>query len=180
MFPCLLDSAAKEFLPTTQDPEVNMMSSKENQNPPIKGLRKEPRHSPHWLAIHWLQFTTGCPSPTYSLYVAFWNNLDHWLPFAKEPCPKTCEEPGIETIVHAAGVLQDGLLLPNLPKAPIHYTCTASLCHVFTRMRSEGFSFNSWGSGGRVLFATRCFYVRNRPQPFATVRNRSQPSAVGR
>ena len=43
----------------------------------------------------------------------------------------------------------------------------------FSRMRSEGFSFNSWGSGGRVLFATRCFYVRNRPQPFATVRSRS-------
>ena len=43
----------------------------------------------------------------------------------------------------------------------------------FSRMRSEGFSFNSWGSGGKVLFATRCFYVRNRPQPFATVRSRS-------
>ena len=40
-------------------------------------------------------------------------------------------------------------------------------------MRSEGFSFNSWGSGGRALFATRCFYVRNRPQPFATVRSRA-------
>ena len=47
-------------------------------------------------------------------------------------------------------------------------------------MRSEGFSFNSWGSGGRVLFAIRCFYVRNRPQPFATVRNRSQPFATVR
>ena len=45
---------------------------------------------------------------------------------------------------------------------------------VFSRMRSEGFSFNSWGSGGRALFAIRCFYVRNRPQPFATVRNRSR------
>ncbi|CAK9100556.1 unnamed protein product [Durusdinium trenchii] len=36
---------------------------------------------------------------------------------------------GIETIVHAAGVLQDGLLLPNLPKAPemwsIVYGCKA-------------------------------------------------------
>ena len=42
------------------------------------------------------------------------------------------------------------------------------------------FSLNSWGSGGGALFATRCFYVRNRSQPFATVRNRSQPSAVGR
>ena len=57
-------------------------------------------------------------------------------------------------------------------------------------MRSEGFSFNSWGSGARALFATRCFYVRNRlqpsatvrnrPQPFATVRNRSQPFATVR
>ena len=40
-------------------------------------------------------------------------------------------------------------------------------------MRSEGFSFNSWGSGGRALFAIRCFYVRNGPQPFATVRGRA-------
>ena len=47
-------------------------------------------------------------------------------------------------------------------------------------MRSEGFLFNSWGSGGRALFATRCFYVRNRPQPFATVGNRSQPFATVR
>ena len=31
-------------------------------------------------------------------------------------------------------------------------------CYVlFSRMRSEGFSFNSWGSGGRALFVTRCF-----------------------
>ena len=52
----------------------------------------------------------------------------------------------------------------------LHVSC---FC-VFSRMRSEGFSFNSWGSGGRALFATRCFYVRNRPQPFATVRNRPQ------
>ena len=50
----------------------------------------------------------------------------------------------------------------------------------FSRMRSEGFSFNSWRSGGGVLFATRRFYVRNRPQPSATVRNRSQPSATVR
>ena len=51
---------------------------------------------------------------------------------------------------------------------------------LFSRMRSEGFSFNSWGSGGRALFATRCFYVRNRSQPSATVRNRPQPFAVER
>ena len=43
----------------------------------------------------------------------------------------------------------------------------------FSRMRSEGFSFNSWGSGGRALFAIRCFYVRNRSQPSATVRGRA-------
>ena len=40
----------------------------------------------------------------------------------------------------------------------------------FSPMRSEGFSFNSWGSGGRALFAIRCFYVRNRSQPFAVER----------
>ena len=54
---------------------------------------------------------------------------------------------------------------------------TSSKHHCFTRfysrMRSEGFSFNSWGSGGRALFAIRCFYVRNRPQPSATVRGRA-------
>ena len=43
----------------------------------------------------------------------------------------------------------------------------------FSRMRSEGFSFNSWGSGGRALFAIRCLYVGNRPQPSATVRGRA-------
>ena len=30
------------------------------------------------------------------------------------------------------------------------------------------------------MFAGRCVYVRNRPQPFATVRNRPQPSATVR
>ena len=29
-----------------------------------------------------------------------------------------------------------------------------------------------WGSGGWSVFARRCVRVRNRPQPFATVRNR--------
>ena len=47
----------------------------------------------------------------------------------------------------------------------------------FSRMRSEGFPFTSWGSGG-----WRC--VRRswleRPQPFATVRNRPQPFATVR
>ena len=53
----------------------------------------------------------------------------------------------------------------------VHFCCTCLVdkC-VFSRMRSEGFSFNSWGSGGRALFATRCFYVRNRPQPSAVGR----------
>ena len=31
-----------------------------------------------------------------------------------------------------------------------------------------------WGSGGWSVFARRCVRVRNRPQPFATVRNRSR------
>ena len=54
-------------------------------------------------------------------------------------------------------------------------------------MRSEGFSFYSWGSGGWPVFAWPCFWrpqasasVRKRPQPFATVRNRPQPSVCGR
>ena len=29
------------------------------------------------------------------------------------------------------------------------------------------------------MFARRCVYVRNRPQPFATVHNRPQPSPTG-
>ena len=32
----------------------------------------------------------------------------------------------------------------------------------------------TWESEARAVFAGRCFCVRNRPQPFATVRNRSQ------
>ena len=46
----------------------------------------------------------------------------------------------------------------------------------FSRMRSEGSRF-IWGSGGEAVFAESCVYVRNRPQPSATVRNRAQPSA---
>ena len=38
-------------------------------------------------------------------------------------------------------------------------------------MRSEGSRF-IWGFGGEAVFAESCLYVRNRPQPFATVRNR--------
>ena len=50
----------------------------------------------------------------------------------------------------------------------------------FSRMHSEGFSFNSGGLGVRVVFAQCCFNVRNRPQAFAmgslslTVGRRSQ------
>ena len=44
-------------------------------------------------------------------------------------------------------------------------------------MRSEGFSFN-FGGLGRALFATRCLSDRNRGQPTATIRNRSQVSAM--
>ena len=40
-----------------------------------------------------------------------------------------------------------------------------------SRMRSEGSRF-MWGSGGEAVFAESCVYVRNRSQPFATVRNR--------
>ena len=41
----------------------------------------------------------------------------------------------------------------------------------FSRMSSEGSRF-IWGSGGEAVFAESCVYVRNRSQPFATVRNR--------
>ena len=58
---------------------------------------------------------------------------------------------------------------------PVIYIYMFDIC--FSRMRSEGFSFNSGGLGVEScsrsvvsMFAT----VRNRPQPFATVRNRSQ------
>ena len=58
-----------------------------------------------------------------------------------------------------------------------------SVSLLFSRMRSEGFSFNSGGLGVEScsrsvvsMFAT----VRNRPQPSATVRNRSQPFATVR
>ena len=44
-------------------------------------------------------------------------------------------------------------------------------------MRSEGFSFYIWGSGGWPVFAWPCFW---RPQPSATVRNRLQPSVCDR
>ena len=44
-------------------------------------------------------------------------------------------------------------------------------------MRREGFSFYIWGSGGWPVFAWPCFW---RPQAFATVRNRLQPSVCGR
>ena len=46
----------------------------------------------------------------------------------------------------------------------------------FSRMRSEGSRF-TWGSGGEAVFAKSCVCDRNRRQPFATVRNRRQPSA---
>ena len=40
----------------------------------------------------------------------------------------------------------------------------------FSRMRSKGSRF-SLGVGVEGVFARRCVYDRNRPQPFATVRN---------
>ena len=54
-------------------------------------------------------------------------------------------------------------------------------------MRSEGFSFKSWVSGGGafvrdplLLCSQPSATVRNRSQPFATVRNRPQPFATVR
>ena len=44
-------------------------------------------------------------------------------------------------------------------------------------MRSEGSRF-IWGSGGEAVFAESCVYVRNRSQPFATVRNQSRATAT--
>ena len=74
----------------------------------------------------------------------------------------------------------EDIISPRQMMSDRHQQLVSFLLEVFSRMRSEGFSFNSWGSGGRALFATRCFYVRNRPQPSATVRNRPQPSATVR
>ena len=45
-------------------------------------------------------------------------------------------------------------------------------------MRSEGFSFYIWGSGGWPVFACASVTVRNRLQPSATVCNRLQPFAT--
>ena len=55
----------------------------------------------------------------------------------------------------------------------LHIFGSSSRSHtvLFSRMRSEGSRF-IWGSGGEAVFAESCVYVRNRPQPFATVRNR--------
>ena len=57
----------------------------------------------------------------------------------------------------------------------------------FSRMRSKGsrFTLGVWGLRVCSLdvastLLLRCFYVRNRSQPFATVRNRSQPFATVR
>ena len=54
------------------------------------------------------------------------------------------------------------------------------LLYSFPECVAKGSRLTLWGSGGRALFATRCVYVRNRPQPFATVRNRPQPFATVR
>ena len=59
---------------------------------------------------------------------------------------------------------------------PLNLSCEPSFEHFlntndgFSRMRSEGSRF-IWGSGGEAVFAENCLGVRNRPQPFATVRN---------
>ena len=70
-------------------------------------------------------------------------------------------------LVKLLGHVNPGLLLLLLAHSInniVYLLCSS-------RMRSEGFSFNSGGLG--VLFATRCLSVRNRPQPFATVRGRA-------
>ena len=46
----------------------------------------------------------------------------------------------------------------------------SDLC--FPECIAAGFPFHSGGLGVEGMFARRCVYVRNRPQPFATVRNR--------
>ena len=57
---------------------------------------------------------------------------------------------------------------------PLHFACISDYFRIFplfSRMRSEGSRF-TWGSGGEAVFAKFCVCGRNRPQPFATVRNR--------
>ena len=54
---------------------------------------------------------------------------------------------------------------------------------MFSRTRSEGFSFYFGGLGVGTCLLDADFTpatIRNRLQPFATVRNRSQPSATVR
>ena len=43
---------------------------------------------------------------------------------------------------------------------------------MFFSRTQQGFPFHSGGLGVEGLFARRCVYVRNRPRPFATIRNR--------
>ena len=43
----------------------------------------------------------------------------------------------------------------------------------YSRMRSKGSRFTLGFRGVEGVFARRCVYVRNRPQPFATVCNRA-------
>ena len=57
---------------------------------------------------------------------------------------------------------------------------TVFFCLWFSRMRSEGCSFNLGVWGYRAVFARRCFRVRNRSQPFGTVRNCSQATVRNR
>ena len=64
----------------------------------------------------------------------------------------------------------------GLRQSPIDIPVHGEVCGIdrtgrFSRMRSEGSRF-TWGSGGEAVFAKFCVCVRNRSQPFATVRNR--------
>ena len=88
----------------------------------------------------------------------------------------------LSSIVRFFEMLQD-LKYHSFRQRPKYYgfrvahTSVPGITMHFSRMRSEGFSFYIWGSGGWPVFAWPCFW---RPQPSATVRNRLQPFATVR
>ena len=88
-----------------------------------------------------------------------------FLPALLTDCGRFCLDKTLGWSKGQAGVSQ---LLIALEVAPIGFRNWPNWPWPFSRMRSEGFSFNSGG-----LFATRCLSVRNRPQPFATDRGRA-------
>ena len=61
------------------------------------------------------------------------------------------------------------------------YVVYGFLCVCFSGVFPECVAKGSrltWESEGRAVFAGRCFRVRNRPQPFATVRKCSNPAPM--